>query len=32
MESMDTTCSNKDYVYAFSSNCKPWWSNTLLFN
>ena len=32
MESMDTTCSNIDYVYAVSSNCKPWWSNTLLFN
>jgi hypothetical protein len=23
MESMDTTCSNIDYVYAVSSNCKP---------
>jgi hypothetical protein len=23
MKSMDTTCSNKDYVYAVSSNCKP---------
>jgi hypothetical protein len=23
MESMDTTCSNIDYVYAVSSKCKP---------
>ena len=23
MESMDTTCCNKDYVYAVSGNCKP---------
>jgi hypothetical protein len=32
MESMDSTCSNIDYVYAVSSKIKSWWSNTLLFN
>jgi hypothetical protein len=32
MESMDSTCSNIDYVYAVSSKVKSWWSNTLLFN
>jgi hypothetical protein len=30
MESMDTACPNIYYVYAVSSKCKSWWSNTLL--